>query len=667
VNNIFYTQKTKVIKECLPQISVFAVVLVVYLWSMPRTVVLEDDGLFILAAYFNGIAHPPGYPLYTFLSHLFTWLPLGSIAYRVHMLSAIFGAFSCAILWWIVQKLIPGRVYAYTASLALGFSQVFWSQAIVAEVYTLNVLLILLLFVTALKYIECDDKNSLIVVMCMGFLYGLGLSNHWPLLILSTPMLLILMWPRWKRLLSQVVYVLPLILLGLLPYLKMVYISQMSPEISFYGPIDSWTDFWFFISREGYSELDQSPSAGWWDKWMFCGFVLKETVRQFGFVGFIFVCIGFLAQWRILPKYICISLFLGYVCNTFLLIGLLGFDYEFLHQNIFRVYPIIAYSVVSIWMVLGIKTLMRFINTYLGVQLRILPAMLSILILGIIFFINIKINYRAEDDWAEKYAKTILDNLPKNAVIFTDGDLDLSIIGYLNKVQNYREDVTVYSHKGILFSNRLFIPRKNTTNERAILIDNFLQTTARPVYYTYGLPHQYGVINYGLFKQIDKGFSSDKQIAYAIPEVVSYIKNIISFGEPDDPWEKMHYRFLLADYCNLSLLLMENSKQEHEKQELIQWVNIVCNTFHGYLRYAELLLSKQNTDTDKISKLIDKAQLLRNQIVFKSEAGMFLYLKGELNAKTGKFSKAAKNYNESYRLWPHQNNPALTKLQYAVF
>ena len=32
-----------------------------YLWSMPVTVVLEDDGFFILAARYNAVAHPPGW------------------------------------------------------------------------------------------------------------------------------------------------------------------------------------------------------------------------------------------------------------------------------------------------------------------------------------------------------------------------------------------------------------------------------------------------------------------------------------------------------------------------------------------------------------------------------------------------------------------------------
>ena len=85
-------------------LTVVLVMLSVYLWSAPRTVVLEDDGFFILAAYFNGIAHPPGYPLYTVLGHFMTWLPFGSVAYRVHALSALFGALGCGVLWWVVSK-----------------------------------------------------------------------------------------------------------------------------------------------------------------------------------------------------------------------------------------------------------------------------------------------------------------------------------------------------------------------------------------------------------------------------------------------------------------------------------------------------------------------------------------------------------------------------------
>ena len=66
--------------------------------STSHDVLLEDDSLFVLTSYFYGIAHPPGYPLHTLLGKLFTFLPVGSIAFRVHLLSGFFGALTCVLL-----------------------------------------------------------------------------------------------------------------------------------------------------------------------------------------------------------------------------------------------------------------------------------------------------------------------------------------------------------------------------------------------------------------------------------------------------------------------------------------------------------------------------------------------------------------------------------------
>ena len=53
--------------------------------TIRRFMVLEDDGEFMMATYFLGVAHPPGYPLYVLLAHPFTWLPFGEVALRVHL------------------------------------------------------------------------------------------------------------------------------------------------------------------------------------------------------------------------------------------------------------------------------------------------------------------------------------------------------------------------------------------------------------------------------------------------------------------------------------------------------------------------------------------------------------------------------------------------------
>src|SRR3954464_13989867 len=114
--------------------GVIALVLVcLYAIAAPRSVALEDDGLFILSSYFLGIEHPPGYPLFTLIGHVFSGLPFGRVAYRVHLASAPFGALSCGMLWMCARALSLGRLPAYLAAFALVMSPVFWSQAIIAR------------------------------------------------------------------------------------------------------------------------------------------------------------------------------------------------------------------------------------------------------------------------------------------------------------------------------------------------------------------------------------------------------------------------------------------------------------------------------------------------------------------------------------------------------
>src|SRR5437879_11398032 len=79
-------------KEWRHLLIVFVALFSLYAYSAPRTVALEDDGLFIMSSYFLGLSQPPGYPLHSLLGKLFTLLPVGSIAFRVHLLSGFFGA-----------------------------------------------------------------------------------------------------------------------------------------------------------------------------------------------------------------------------------------------------------------------------------------------------------------------------------------------------------------------------------------------------------------------------------------------------------------------------------------------------------------------------------------------------------------------------------------------
>ncbi len=75
---------------------------VVYALTVERTVPTGDGGELIAAAYVLGVAHPPGYPLYTLLGHLATMLPGGSPALRMNLMSGLLDApgAACRLAGW---------------------------------------------------------------------------------------------------------------------------------------------------------------------------------------------------------------------------------------------------------------------------------------------------------------------------------------------------------------------------------------------------------------------------------------------------------------------------------------------------------------------------------------------------------------------------------------
>src|SRR5205814_1016497 len=248
-----------------------ALLFTLYALTAPRTVALEDDGLFILSSYFLGVEHPPGYPLFTLLGHLFTYLPFGSVAYRVHLASALFGALTGAAAWLCARALIDGRLPAYLAALGLGVSPVFWSQAIIAEVYTLNTFFFLSLVFMGLQACPPSLQGATStqysrLLPWMALVFGLSLSNHYPLMLLVAPAFVILLWPLRRELLSRFGVLSWLVILGLAPYAWMVRRSWQALPVSFDGPLETIQEIWFFVSRAGYAGIDHSVSAGWLDR-----------------------------------------------------------------------------------------------------------------------------------------------------------------------------------------------------------------------------------------------------------------------------------------------------------------------------------------------------------------------------------------------------------------
>ncbi len=121
-------------------VGLFAASLALYAQTLaPSVATLFDDSLeFPLVAHRLGIAHPTGYPLYTLLDKLFSLLVPRNVAWSVNFLSAVSGALAVVLVYLAVREWVRYRLPAVLAAAFLAVSPVFWSQSVIAEVYTLN-------------------------------------------------------------------------------------------------------------------------------------------------------------------------------------------------------------------------------------------------------------------------------------------------------------------------------------------------------------------------------------------------------------------------------------------------------------------------------------------------------------------------------------------------
>jgi len=198
----------------------------------PSVACIFCDSLeFQLVTYKLGIAHPTGYPLYTLLGKLFTILPLGDVAYRVNLMSALFGALTVALLYLTMRLALEFRLPALLGALVFALSPVLWSQAIIAEVYTLNGAFVALTLFLLLRWKEAVEEGKGASLRPLALAYGLSLTHHRTMLLLAPAMAVFILWVdrgllerEWARLAS--LFLAPLLLYLYIP-IRGVYTSSL--------------------------------------------------------------------------------------------------------------------------------------------------------------------------------------------------------------------------------------------------------------------------------------------------------------------------------------------------------------------------------------------------------------------------------------------------------
>jgi hypothetical protein len=401
--------------KTIPKIVLVCSLALIYFAGMARGLTWAnqgaDGGDLITAAATGGIAHPSGYPTYLLIARLFQFIPIGSLAFRTNIMSAFMAVCATLAVYEIVSA-SQNRLASLASAYAIGLSPLFWSQAVITEVYALHVLCIAILLLLSAK----NSHHFL-----FGLIFGLGMGNHITI-IFTLP---VLFNTEKKYLLQRIMGV----GLGLTVYLTLPLRAMTHPPVNWGNPVTLENFIWLVSGKLYQGQLFSLTPGALWGRIQASAALFLE---QFGVIGLLIGFMGVIVYYK--PSRLNYNMF--WITSAFLIFPL-AYD----TRDSF-VYLLPAFLCFAIWIGIGLGNLMDIAaQSSRRVSLWIGSIFLAILFLQAIG------HWRqvdaAHDDRAENFGKEIMATIPGNAIIFAKGDQAVLSLWYFHYALKERPDIAI--------------------------------------------------------------------------------------------------------------------------------------------------------------------------------------------------------------------------------
>ena len=269
---------------------------IVYRYTLCPTVEYIDSGELALACKNLGIAHPTGYPLYTLLGRMVSFIFPGKLIMQMNMMSLAFTSLAAGFLFLCMIRFGSAvgiktkmrNFAAFSVALFGALTPIWWSQGTTNEVYSLNLLLVSISLYALFRFI---GDSAIKWLLLSAYTLGLSLTNHLSAIYIL-PAYLILLFYFWRKrkiktaviFIAGVTFMLPISL-----YLFLPIRASFSPFLNWGGVNDL-----YFLYKH---------ISGWQYRiWMFSDFNLSSFIdkiassisllyRQFSWFGMI-LCVS---------------------------------------------------------------------------------------------------------------------------------------------------------------------------------------------------------------------------------------------------------------------------------------------------------------------------------------------------------------------------------------
>lgn len=422
----------------LVPLLVFALSLTLFVSTLNPSILPGDSGEFITVIGIGGVAHPPGYPLFTLIGKLFSYLPFGSLPEKINLLSAIFGAGTIAILAYCVSLLTKSRLAAAISSGVLAVSSSFWLYSTAAEVFTLHTFLISLFLWQSILFIKNPSSTR---ALFLTFILALNASNHHTAALLLPALVYLIVRERQKIDLNLIflIKVLVVSLAGIAPYLYILIVAAPSHPAINWDQADNLNNLMRLFLRYDYgtgtlapNNLSFTPKTGAID--VYFSSLWKETKLILP----ILAAVGANNLWRQKNKLMLIILGSGFLAlgPVFLLISrvqIASVNQKAALERFF-IAPNLFLAVMA-----GIGLAFIFKQKYIG---KIAYAVI-LSTLTTSFILNFSSTNQKNNYFYENYSRKLLENMPPNSALITTGDTSDFGTNYLQLIKNERTDIKI--------------------------------------------------------------------------------------------------------------------------------------------------------------------------------------------------------------------------------
>ncbi|MCS7286711.1 MAG: DUF2723 domain-containing protein [Anaerolineae bacterium] len=329
---------------------------IIYLLTLSPDIVGGDPGEAQFVPYILGLMHAPGYPLYTLMG--WVWghaVPLGNVALRMNLLSAVWAASTVALIYLMTRRLGSNRAGAMLASFSLALNPLFWEWATMAGIRSLTAFSFALVLYLALSLREtsAEGKGSIKAFWLFCLVLGLSLAHHRTIVLLF-PALAFLLWDKLIQLVRSPRILLIALIMLIIPLLLYLYLpirSLMAPPFDRDKPntLDRFLDFVIFWGAVASSRFI-TVSIFLKRLYVFASY----TIQQFHWLGFAlgFAGLIYLAKIKSREMVFLLLSYLALVGFTLVCIPMLGEKLLF-----FLLLP--AHLIFALWIGLGVDFLMK--------------------------------------------------------------------------------------------------------------------------------------------------------------------------------------------------------------------------------------------------------------------------------------------------------------------